>query len=102
MSLLVQHNCIQILKQIDDGDLIFGKNWFSRFLKRNKLIINQDGGIQSLHTNDDSDIHLIHNSIEEEVLLTEIANSKVDILMRSKFEEEKKDETFNDDDKDAD
>jgi len=102
MSLLVQHNCIQILKQIDDGDLIFGKNWFSRFLKRNKLIINQDGGIQSLHTNDNSDIHLVHNSAEEEVLLTEIANSKVDIVMRSKLEEEKKDETVNDDDKDAD
>jgi hypothetical protein len=102
MSLLLQHNCIQILKQIDDGDLIFGKNWFSRFLKRNKLIINQDGGIQSLHTNDNSDIHLVHNSIEEEVLLTEIANSKVDIVMRSKLEEEKKDETDNVDDKDAD
>ena len=101
MSLLVQHNCIQILKQIDDGDLIFGKNWFSRFLKRNKLVINQDGGIQSLHTNDNSDNHLLHNSAEE-VLLTEIANSNVDIVMRSKLEEEKKDETVKDDDEDAD
>jgi len=46
MSLLVQHNCQHILKQVDDGELIFGKNWFSRFYKRNKLIINKDGGIE--------------------------------------------------------
>lgn len=75
MTLLVQHNCIQILKQIDDGELIFGKNWFSRFLKRNKLIINQEGGIESILTNDNVDIHFVHNNTEEEVLLTEGANN---------------------------
>lgn len=92
MSLLVQHNCIQILKQIDDGELIFGKNWFSRFLKRNKLIINQEGGIESILTNDNVDIPFVHNNTEEEVLLTEGANSKLEIVMESKLNEEKVDE----------
>lgn len=103
MILLVQHNCIQILKQIDDGDLIFGKNWFSRFLKRNKLIINQAGGIESLHTNDadDVDTHLVQNNTEE-VILTDGANSKVNKVMESKLDEEKVENNENDDIKDGD
>lgn len=37
MTLLLKHNKEVVLKRVDDGDLVFGKAWCTRFYQRNKL-----------------------------------------------------------------
>jgi hypothetical protein len=37
ITLLFKHNKEVVLKRVDDGDLVFGKAWCTRFYQRNKL-----------------------------------------------------------------